>query len=102
MMQDNQRGPVVGVRTGGYGGSISGWNTGFYSESFTTVTNSLVIRNQLISAPGLPTRPYIENIGVLPDIELDFMTRENLMTRGGPFVEEVTRIILSEIQKAAP
>jgi len=69
---------------------------------FRASGQSLVIRNQLISAPGLPTRPYIENIGVLPDIELDFMTRENLMTRGGPFVEEVTRIILSEIQKAAP
>lgn len=101
MMQDNKRGPVVGVRTGGWGGSIAQWAVGFYSEALSTVTNSLVIRNSMISAPGLPSRPYVENFGVIPDIDLDFMTRDNLMTRGRPFVESVTRIVLDEIAKGA-
>lgn len=101
MMQDNKRGPIAGVRTGGWGGSIAGWPVGFYSEATSTVTNSLVIRNSSISAPGLPSRPYVENFGVIPDIDLDFMTRDNLMTRGRPFVDSVTRIVLEEIDRSA-
>ena len=36
---------------------------------------------------GLPTAPYIENIGARPDIPLDYMTKENLLGRGRPYVE---------------
>ena len=100
MMQDNRRGPIVGMRTGGWGGSISGWPAGHYSEASATNTNSLVVRRQNVSVPGFPSKPYIENLGVVPDIELDFMTRENLMTGGGPFVAEFTKIINAEIGKA--
>src|SRR5262249_36843652 len=32
MIQDNGRAPLVGMRTSGGGGSVSGWITGFYSE----------------------------------------------------------------------
>ena len=42
MLQDNQRGPLVGTRTNGAGGSVSGWPAGIYSESMTSNTNSLV------------------------------------------------------------
>jgi len=100
MMQDNKRGPIVGMRTGGWGGSISGWTVGFYSEATSSVTNSLVIRTTPASAPGLPTAPVIENLGVIPDIELDYMTRDNLMMNGRPFIDAVTRIVLDEIAKA--
>jgi hypothetical protein len=57
-----------------------------------------------VKAPELPAAPFVENIGVLPDIELDYMTRENLMTGGVPFVQGFTRLILAEIAKggAAP
>jgi len=99
MMQDNKRGPIVGMRTGGWGGSISGWPAGFYSEATATNTNSLVVRRQDIVSPDMPTAPFIENIGVIPDITLDYMTRENLLTRGRPFVQEFTRIINEEIRK---
>jgi hypothetical protein len=99
MMQDNQRGPIVGMRTGGWGGSISGWPAGFYSEATATNTNSLVVRRKDIVSPDMPTAPFIENIGVIPDITLDYMTRENLLTGGRPFVQEFTRIINEEIRK---
>jgi hypothetical protein len=99
MMQDNNRGPIVGMRTGGWGGSISGWPAGFFAEASATNTNSLVVRRQNIVSPDMPTAPFIENIGVIPDIELDFMTRENLLTRGAPFVAELTRIMNEEIAK---
>jgi hypothetical protein len=48
----------------------------------------------------LPSAPYIENLGVEPDIALDYMTRENLILRGKPFVDRFTEIMLSEIAKA--
>jgi C-terminal processing protease CtpA/Prc len=99
MMQDNKRGPIVGMRTGGWGGSISGWPAGFYSEATATNTNSLVVRRQDIVSPDMPTAPFIENIGVIPDITLDYMTRENLLARGRPFVQEFTRIVNEEIRK---
>ena len=99
MMQDNKRGPIIGTRTAGWGGSISGWNAGFYSEATATNTNSLVVRRQNVVSPDMPTAPFIENIGVIPDIVLDYMTRENLMTRGAPFVAEFTRIMNEEIAK---
>ncbi|MCX6597522.1 MAG: S41 family peptidase [Acidobacteria bacterium] len=99
MMQDNRRGPIVGVRTGGLGGSISTWQVGVYSESSASTTNTLVVRRDNVKAPDLPAAPYIENIGVLPDIDLDYMTRENLMTRGRPFMDKVTQIMLEEIRK---
>ena len=102
MMQDNRRGPIVGMRTGGFGGSISNWPAGYYSEAFATNTNTLVVRRADVVSPDLPKAPYIENIGVIPDIQLDFMTKENLLTRGRPFVTEFTRIINDEIKKSRP
>jgi hypothetical protein len=54
-------------------------------------------RREPIVTTDLPTAPYIENIGVRPDIELDYMTRENLMNRGTPFVNAFTRILLDQI-----
>ncbi len=99
MMQDNNRGPIVGMRTGGWGGSISNWQVGFYSEASASNTNTMVVRRQNIVSPDLPTAPLIENIGVIPDIQLDYMTKENLLTRGAPFVASFTRIINEEIAK---
>ena len=44
----------------------------------------------MISTPEFPPSPYIENIGVRPDIMFDYMTRENLITGGAPFVQAFT------------
>jgi C-terminal processing protease CtpA/Prc len=99
MMQDNLRGPLVGMRTSGGGGSISGWPAGLYSESNATNTNTLVVRKGYISTPDLPTASYVENIGARPDITLDYMTRDNLLSGGKAFVDQFTQIILDRIAK---
>jgi hypothetical protein len=61
------------------------------------VTQALMVRPKAIATPEFPTTRYIENVGVRPDIELDYMTRENLTQRGQPFLEAVTRLILDRI-----
>ena len=100
MMQDNGRGKLAGMRTNGGGGSVSAWPTGFYSESVSNNTNTLVVRKNAIVTPDLPTSPYVENIGARPDIELNYMTRENLLTGGRPFVDAFTAVVVDEIQKS--
>lgn len=99
VMQDNRRGLIVGMRTGGLGGSISLWPAGNYSEATATNTNSLVVRRDNIVTSDFPVAPYIENIGVRPDRALDYMTRENLLQRGAPFVDGFSKIIVEEIRK---
>ena len=97
MLQDNRRGPLAGTRTNGAGGSVSGWPAGIYSESTTTNTNSLVTRIAPVTIPGYPTTQYIENVGAHADIPLDYMTRENLLTGGAPFVEAFTSMLVEHV-----
>lgn len=101
MMQDNRRGAIVGMRTSGGGGSVSSWPL-FFSEATVRNTNSLVVRKEPIATPDLPAAPYVENIGVRPDVQLDYMTRENLLTRGQPFVDAFTRILIDRIRAGQP
>jgi C-terminal processing protease CtpA/Prc len=100
MMQDNNRGVIVGMRTSGGGGSISGWPAGFYSEALATNTNSLVVRNHPIATPEYPAAPLVENIGVRPDITLDYMTRDNLLNHGATFVNQFTSILIDQINSS--
>lgn len=100
MMQDNGRGKLTGMRTNGSGGAVSPWATGFYSESNSSSTNTLVVRKNAIVTPDLPAAPYVENIGARPDIELNYMTRENLMTGGRAFVDAFTAIAVEEIRNS--
>ncbi|MCX6585507.1 MAG: S41 family peptidase [Acidobacteria bacterium] len=97
VMQDNARGKIVGYRTMGAGGNVFHYDGTVYSQVAVSVTQSLMTRREPIVTTDLPTAPYIENIGVRPDIELDYMTRENLMNRGTPFVNAFTRILLDQI-----
>ncbi len=87
------------MRTSGGGGSVSSWPSGIYSESNASNTNTLVVRKAPIVTPDLPTAPYVENIGARPDIQLDYMTRDNLMNNGKTFVDQFTAILLDLIQK---
>lgn len=99
LIQDNQRGLIFGMRTMGAGGSVVGFNATAYTESFFRVTVSLMNRGRLIHAPGFPPAPYIENIGVRPDIVQDYMTTANLLSAGAPYREAFTNAIVSLVQQ---
>ena len=47
-------------------------------------------RGTVVSNTEFPPSPYIENVGVRPDIVVDYMTNANLMSAGGPFVQAFT------------
>lgn len=102
MMQDNKRGRIVGTRTNGAGGNVITTNAGPWSEMQTGLTESLTIRSEERTYPGFLKSPFIENVGIRPDIELDYMTVENLRNGGRPFVEAFTKIIVDEIKASKP
>ena len=95
IMQDNHRGPIVGMRSMGAGGSVVNFQATAYTESIFRVTVSLMNRGRIIQTPDFPPAPYIENIGVRPDIVIDYMTRANLMSGGAPFVQAFTQAIVN-------
>ncbi len=98
IIQDNHRGPIFGMRTMGAGGSVVGFNATAYTESFFRVTVSLMNRGRLIQTADFPPAPYIENIGVRPDIVQDYMTRTNLVTAGAPYVQAFTTAIVNLVR----
>jgi C-terminal processing protease CtpA/Prc len=94
IIQSNNRAPLFGMRTMGAGGSVVGYNAPAYTESFFRITVSLMNRGHIVQTPDFPPAPYIENIGVRPDITVDYMTRANLISFGAPFVEAFTLAIV--------
>ena len=87
IFQSNHRGPLFGWRTMGAGGSVVSYSGPAYTESIFRITVSLMNRLQIVNTPDFPPAPYIENIGVRPDIPFDYMTRANLVSAGAPFVQ---------------
>jgi peptidase S41-like protein/PDZ domain-containing protein len=98
IIQDNHRGPIFGMRSMGAGGSVVGYNATAYTESFFRVTVSLMNRGHLIQTADFPPAPYIENIGVRPDIVQDYMTRTNLLTAGAAYIQAFTAAMVSLVQ----
>ena len=99
-LQDNQRAVIFGWRTMGAGGNVNSYSAGAYSEGFTTLTESLMVRRFPINTGGeLPTAPYVENIGVRPDIQADYMTRDNLVNAGKTFVDAFSAAMVDHIKK---
>jgi hypothetical protein len=101
MMQDNGRARLAGFRTMGAGGAVIGLPAGIYSEGAVSVTVSLLNRPRPIATAEYPAAPYIENIGVRPDIELDYMTAANLRSGGKGFFDSVTALTLDHIKGVA-
>ena len=87
IFQSNHRGPLFGWRTMGAGGSVVGYSGPAFTESFFRITVSLMNRMHVVNTPDFPPAPYVENIGVRPDIPFDYMTRTNLVSAGAPFVQ---------------
>jgi hypothetical protein len=54
-----------------------------------------------VQTPGFPATLYIENVGVYPDIIADYMTQDNLLNQGKPFVAAFSTAITSLIAKAS-
>jgi len=98
IFQDSKRGRLFGWRTAGAGGAVSSAvSTGFYSESQANVTQSLIIREGQVLISEYPTTPYIENVGVRPEISVDYMTEANLTNRGRAFFDAFTAAIVALI-----
>ena len=70
----------------------------FDSESFASVTQSLLARNQHVISTDFPFTDYIENVGVRPDTTLDYMTEDNLTNRGKAFVDGFVAAMLNLLQ----
>ena len=101
-IQDNARGRLVGWRTMGAGGSVEAWEAGSYSLGSTSVTESLMNRGRNIitgrnGKAFFPPAPYVENIGVRPDVRINFMTSDNLSQSGKPFVDAFVTAIVNQI-----
>jgi C-terminal processing protease CtpA/Prc len=97
--QDSQRGPLFGWRTAGAGGTVNGpFISGYYSEGLADVTQSILIRTNHIVTPDFPITDMIENVGVRPDIALDYMTEDNLTNHGKAFVDGFTAAVVALVQ----
>lgn len=99
MIQDAKRGLIVGYRTNGAGGTNITVEVGAYSEASAGMTLGLMTRAEQRVTPGYPESHYLENVGVHPDVELDYMTRDNLLQRGQPFVNAFSRILAEQVRK---
>ena len=97
-IQDNARGPLFGLRTMGAGGNVEDWEAGSYSQGLTRVTESLMSRNIDVVTLDFPVTRYVENVGVRPDINYDYMTRDNLTRGGVPFVDAFLQAMNNHIQ----
>ena len=68
-LQDSGRVVIFGYRTNGAGGNVVDIPTIGYSDFSTKQTESLAYRPKAIMSPNGIMTHYIENVGVIPDIE---------------------------------
>ena len=75
-----------------------GYNATAYTESFFRITVSLMNRGTSIQTPDFPPAPYIENIGVRPDIASGLHDPRESAQRGAPYIEAFTAAIENLVQ----
>jgi hypothetical protein len=97
-LQDNKRATIFGTQTDGGGGNVVSYNAGSYSEGFTRMTQGVARRLSSFAAPGFPSIPYYDGVGITPDIVQDYMTASNLQTGGADFVKAITAAVAKLIQ----
>ena len=102
VLQDVGRALMFGKQTAGGGGLSYNPDSGFYTEGNVALSISLGTRGKLVTAPGLPPTDFIENVGALPDFEVDYMTRDNLMNGGRTFVDAFTTAMIDQIRRQTP
>lgn len=98
MFQDANRGALYGMRTNGAGGNNTSFNAGVYSEGFVGMTLALQTRKEKHLNADYPYTDLIENTGVWPDITDDYMTKDNLLQNGLPFVRHMLEHMAAQIR----
>jgi C-terminal processing protease CtpA/Prc len=98
MIQDSGRAVLLGMRTDGAGGSTTSFDAGPYTEGITGMTLSLMTRQRGRAQTGYPFTDYVENVGVWPEIPVDYMTKDNLLQNGAPFVSAFLQHMAAEIR----
>ena len=91
MIQDARRGLLYGKRSNGAGGNNTSFDAGPYSEGIAGMTLALQVRSNVIAAADYPFSAIIENVGVHPNLEADYMTKDNLLQGGLPFLEALLK-----------
>lgn len=99
VLKSNGKAKIAGIRTVGAGGNVRDYGGTTYTEANVSVTESLMVTGphsgRTATAPP-PITSIIENNGVSPDYEIDFMTVENLLhpeRKGKPFLDKVLRVM---------
>jgi hypothetical protein len=97
VMQDNQRAMTFGTRTVGAGGNVNDYQVTTYSFATATVTESLMSRKTPMQVDNFPSSPYVENVGVRPDVAQEYNTVDNLNNHGATFVQAFSDAIVNYI-----
>jgi C-terminal processing protease CtpA/Prc len=98
MFRDANRGVLYGMRTNGAGGNNTGFNAGVYSEGFVGMTLALQAGKEKHLNGDYPYTDLLENTGVWPDITDDYMTKENLLQNGMPFLRHTLEHMAAQIR----
>jgi hypothetical protein len=98
MLRDANRVSLYGMRTDGAGGNNTTLDAGSYSEGFAGMTLALQTRKEKHLNGDYPYTDLIENTGVWPDITDDYMTKDNLLRNGAPFLNNVLEHMAAQIR----
>lgn len=98
MFRDANRGSLYGMRTDGAGGNNTTLDAGSYSEGFAGMTLALQTRKEKHLNGDYPYTDLIENTGVWPDLTDDYMTKDNLLQSGAPFLHNVLQHMAAQIR----
>jgi hypothetical protein len=98
MIRDANRAVLYGMRTDGAGGNNTTFDAGSYSEGFAGMTLALQTRKGKHLNGDYPYTDLIENTGVWPDLVDDYMTKDNLLQGGAPFLSNVLQHMAAQIR----
>jgi hypothetical protein len=98
MLRDANRVSLYGMRTDGAGGNNTTFDAGSYSEGIAGMTLALQTRKDKHLNGDYPYTDLIENTGVWPDLTDDYMTKDNLLQSGAPFLSNVLQHMAAQIR----
>jgi hypothetical protein len=98
MLRDANRVSLYGMRTDGAGGNNTSFDAGSYSEGIAGMTLALQTRKAKHLNGDYPYTDLIENTGVWPDLMDDYMTKDNLLQSGAPFLNNVLQHMAAQIR----